>query len=44
MNVLPIDITAIVAIVMGMLVVLIPVDGLTASSAPRTAEHVGMSA
>ncbi|CAN5839587.1 MAG: hypothetical protein H0U67_00610 [Gemmatimonadetes bacterium] len=30
MNVLPIDITAIVAIVMGMLVVLIPVAGLTA--------------
>lgn len=29
MNVLPIDLTAIVAIVMGMLVVLIPVAGLT---------------
>jgi hypothetical protein len=30
MNVLPIDITSIVAIVMGMLVILIPVAGLTA--------------
>jgi hypothetical protein len=30
MNVLPIDLTAIIAIVMGMLVVLIPVAGLTA--------------
>jgi hypothetical protein len=30
MNVLPIDLTAVVAVVMGMLVILIPVAGLTA--------------